>query len=163
MASFAQDKTTDAITIGEYPIKMAIECDELDKAATLTATSTCEGKVTVTKKDSEASGGCSGTIIRTWTVNDACGNSKTVEQYITKLDNTMPVIDPVKDMQVVNMNKDVVIPKAMDNCSGEVEVTFKDEMKNVKGQIVSIRTYSASDACGNTAHSTQKLTMSSPD
>ncbi|MFT4986592.1 MAG: hypothetical protein ACI81Y_002201 [Glaciecola sp.] len=161
---FGQDKSAkeDAITVESYPIKLALECDELDMAADLIVTSTCEGEVTVTKKDVDASGGCVGTIIRTWKIKDACGNKKTVEQYITKLDNTMPVIDDVEDKTIINY-RDVIAPKAVDNCYGAVEVKHTDEYQNVNGKIVTIRTYTAVDGCGNTATKVQKLTMNSPD
>ena len=74
---------------------MALECDELYKAVDLKVTSTCEGEVTVTKKDLDASGGCVGTIIRKWTIKDACGNKKLVEQ----LNNTNKFHDYIDEKQ----------------------------------------------------------------
>jgi len=159
MSGWAQDKV---FTVEDFPIKMAIECDELEKAKQITVTSTCDGKVTITKEDTQASGGCVGTIMRKWTMTDECGNTQVVEQYITLLDNTLPVIEDVEDMEIVNL-KDVPMPAVSDNCKKDIEVKYNDEFQNVGGKIVSIRTYTAVDDCGNTATKRQTLTMNSPE
>ena len=73
----------------------------------------------------------------TFTVTDACGNSTSQTQTITVTDNTPPVFTFIP----TDINED---PTAEDECS-EVTITFTDMMNG--GQ--TIRTYTATDACGN--------------
>ncbi len=151
------------ITVDAYSVKMAIECDEVaEKAKDITATSTCGGEVTITKSDADFSGGCVGTIARTWTLTDACGTTKTVEQYITLLDNKAPVLTPVEDVVVTDINQ-VVIPTVTDNCMSDVKVTYADQRQNDNGTVVIMRTYKAVDNCSNAASLRQKITVTAAD
>ena len=81
-----------------------VECDaDLDPAnnpalGTPTFTDNCSDNANVTLEFSDdnsgltACDGIAGTIIRTWTATDECGNSATCEQTITVADNTPPTI-----------------------------------------------------------------------
>ena len=155
---FAQSSKSE-ITIDPFPVKLAIECDEVaDKAKDITATSTCGGELTITKSDANFSGGCVGTIARTWTLTDACGTTKTVEQYITLLDNKAPVFSTIEDVVVADVSE-VVVPTATDNCVSDVKVTFTDKMQNDNGTVVVMRTYKAVDGCSNNSTAVQKITV----
>ena len=49
-------------------------------------TDNCDGSGNVTGTDSALSGGaCGGTITRTWSYTDACGNPASATQTITKI------------------------------------------------------------------------------
>ena len=66
------------------------------RGAGLTITDACgDGGLTVTSSDGVPSGTCPITIIRTYTVTDACGNSSTAQQTITIDDTTSPTISCV--------------------------------------------------------------------
>ena len=60
---------------------------------TVTATDNCDPTVpvTFTEVTTTVVDGC-GTITRTWTATDACGNTATATQTITVVDNTPPVL-----------------------------------------------------------------------
>ena len=63
------------------------------RGAGLTITDACgDGGLTVTSSDGAPSGTCPITIIRTYTVTDACGNSSTAQQTITIDDTTAPTV-----------------------------------------------------------------------
>jgi len=108
------DETAPVFTF--CPPDMVIECDaSLDPASTggaATATDNCSS-VTPEYSDQSDSKGCITYITRTWTATDACGNSATCVQYITKRDRTAPVIGCE--------NGEVV---ATDNCTAQENITL---------------------------------------
>ena len=91
---------TQTITIGDItfpvfaaaPLDVTVECiGDVPAMTTLDWTDNCDGSGTVTGTDGALSGGsCGGTITRTWTYTDACGNVATATQTITIDDTTPP-------------------------------------------------------------------------
>ncbi len=133
-----------------------------------TATDNCSSP-TVTFVDDEsgltACGG-TGTITRTWTATDACGNTDVCQQILTVEDTISPVITCPADMTVymdASCTPDLsVVPMAtgMDNC-GAPTITFVDvaDLTACGGTGVITRTWTATDACGNTDECIQLLTV----
>ncbi len=100
------------------------------------------------------------TITRTWTAKDAFNNMSSSVQVITIVDNTKPVITDIADV-TVNCGASTLpaatgTPNATDNCS-TVTVNYGD----VPSGNTIIRTWTAKDASGNTATSTQVITIGS--
>jgi len=113
-------------------------------------------------------GGIAGTIIRTWTATDECGNSATCSQTITIADNEAPVITCPEMLEVsctdVTDPSATGMPTATDNCDPNPELTFVDSgaptgdgCEGIAGAIT--RTWTATDACGNMATCTQIITI----
>src|SRR5690606_16484489 len=77
------------------PTDITVECiDEIPAMTNLGWTDNCDGSGLVTGTDSALSGdACGGTITRTWSYTDACGNPATATQIITIQDTTNPVFD----------------------------------------------------------------------
>ena len=105
------------------------------------------------------------TITRTYRGTDDCGNSATCTQIITVNDQTPPMITcPAPITVACNLvpapNPASVV--ATDNCGGNVVVTHVGDAA-VGGQcangFIITRTYRATDACGNTATCTQRITV----
>jgi hypothetical protein len=95
---------------------------------------------------------------RTWTVTDACGNATTFTQSIIVIDNAGPVFSGVPADMCNNTGIDVVVT-AIDGCTGQqAQVSFDEEMSNEAGcgQVLT-RTWTATDACGNTSTATQQV------
>lgn len=143
------------------PADITLECgDDTSPANTGTPTSSdvC-GTVTNTFVDSTVSN-CGNTevITRTWTATDACGNSSTCMQTITVLDTTPPVFNCTSTVSVNNdpgLCEAVVtysVPSAADNC-GAVTVVQTAGMASGSAFPVgiTINTFEATDACGNTS------------
>ena len=96
---------------------------------------------------------------------DACGNTATCTQKISIIDNIAPTITcPVavtvtclENVPVQNIN-DVT---ASDNCTGTVTKSFVGDVTTNNGcnDYYVTRTYMATDACGNTATCTQKISI----
>lgn len=112
--------------------------------------------------------GNSFTIIRTYKATDICGNYSTMQQTIVVTDNTVPAITPPGPI-TVTCASDVPAPDTnlvivSDNCSdaASISVTFVSDV--ITNQICAnkytiIRTYKATDECGNYATATQTITV----
>src|SRR5690606_39339270 len=86
--------TTDPV-LDQEPAYVSVQCiDDVSAPFDLGWTDNCDGSGTVPSSDGPLVGGaCGGTITRTWTYTDACGNSDTATQVITINDTTDPVLD----------------------------------------------------------------------
>jgi hypothetical protein len=132
----------------------------------------CDPDPAVTYWDDVDLTGCNGTgtITRTWTAIDYCGNFSTCVQTITVVDNTPPVIT-CPDAVTVECPSDVppaatdyatfvaLGGAASDNC-GPVTVTHQgDSSDNNACPETITRTYRATDACGLWAECDQLITV----
>jgi hypothetical protein len=137
---------------------------QVPPGAPLTATDECQGLLIASPVDSDNGGaGCSANpliITRTWTFDDGCGNTCTVDQMITVADTVRPLIScpaPLGFQCIAEVPApDTASVTATDNC-GEVDVTFVSELSDGTCPMIIIRTYSATDACGNVALCTQTI------
>ncbi|MEE3163947.1 MAG: hypothetical protein VX286_04655, partial [Bacteroidota bacterium] len=153
------------------PADATIACtdDALDLALTgnvTDAADACSNEVTVAYTDALATSdnACfeNDLIIRTWTATDACGNTTSKDQLITSVDQNAPYFTSVPDGVTLACGDALPVAEATaaDACSA-VTVTFED----VEGDITCtglneiVRTFTATDACGNTAFATQVITF----
>ena len=107
------------------------------------------------------SGNCPVTVTRTWTFRDIDGNEEHCVQMIFITDDQAPVLSCVSSEMTVDCNSIPVADKcsATDNCDTDVEVNMSEVIgKGDCGSGYTItRTYTAMDACGNTATTTQTI------
>ncbi len=108
---------------------------------------------------------CVETITRTYSVTDACNNSITVTQLITRtLDNTPPTASNPATINLAGCNAAVpapditVVTDAADNCGTPVVAFVSDATSLVNCVETTTRTYSVTDACNNTINVTQLIT-----
>ena len=163
------DSTPPVITMCAADV--TVECtDSTDPADTgmSTATDNCDPAPVVTFADVTTAGVCAQeyTIARTWTATDACGNSSTCLQIITVDDSTPPVItlcaaDVTVECTDSTDPADTGMSTATDACDPAPVVTFADvTMAGVCAQEYTIaRTWTATDACGNTSTCLQIITV----
>ena len=161
------------------PASTTIECDEStspDNTGSATATDNCSAtdEIVITWNDvsDQGTSGCSQyeyTIIRTWTATDACGNASDCIQVIEVEDSTAPVISCPADA-TVNCDDPTDVgtlgsATATDNCSSDDEITVDWSDVSTQGQgclaysYIIIRTWSATDACGNESTCSQVITV----
>jgi gliding motility-associated-like protein len=99
--------------------------------------------------------GCEETIIRTYSVTDACGNAINVTQSLIRtIDTTAPAFVEILPEIEISLNCDQIPTAAMltaiDNCSGNVPVLFTETIINATSESYSIvRKWSAIDTCDN--------------
>ena len=127
------------------------------------------GVPTVTFVSDVSSGSCPKTITRTYRATDGCGNSTECTQTITVNDTTAPSITCPA---AITVQCDANVPphatdlaslvtqggNASDNC-GVPEVTFVSDVATGSCPKTIIRTYRATDACGNSRDCTQTITV----
>ena len=163
------DNTPPAITC---PATITVECDEsTDPSSTGTATATdnCDSSPEITHSDVVTPGNCpqEKTITRTWTATDDCGNSASCVQTITVNDTQAPVItcppDAIVDCGESILPSNTGRASATDNCSGssDIEITYIDgeNLPDDAGVYHFIRTWTATDKCGNPASCDQKISV----
>ncbi|MEQ1911071.1 MAG: HYR domain-containing protein, partial [Vicinamibacterales bacterium] len=154
------------------PADAAASCDNIPAAATVTATDNCDDSPSVSldeqstqSTDLESCAHYSYTITRTWTATDACGNTSTGVQVITVSDNSDPVISCPA---AITINcEDSQLPAntgtatATDNCDNSPAITYADAIVggNCAGNYTINRTWTATDACGNSSTCLQVITV----
>ncbi|MVT08157.1 gliding motility-associated C-terminal domain-containing protein [Chitinophaga tropicalis] len=155
------------------PASVTVECNNVPAAVNLTAIDACNGTMTITPIEVRVDqpGACASNyqLIRKWVAVDACGNaSDTLRQTITVRDMTAPVFDnPAPANITVDCDK---VPAgapltATDNCTpGVITVNPVDTRKNISNSACAdnyqiIRTWTATDLCGNKTVLTQTITV----
>ncbi len=141
--------TTPPVFEGQ-PEDATVNCEELGMAPTLTATDNCDDNVEVTFEEIIGDG-CPYTVERIWTATDDCGNTATVTQTLTVIDEEAPVFDDYEFSISMSCEEvDDFLLTATDNCDLDVEVTVVEELTFSGGCLgVLARTYQAVDNCGN--------------
>jgi hypothetical protein len=96
---------------------------------------------------------CKYTIVRTWTATDGCGNTAFAQQLIEVEDTEAPDFD-CKPFTIKVACGDVPALDecaASDNCDDDLDITFNETSTvNVNGSVLHVRTWTATDDCGNT-------------
>jgi hypothetical protein len=155
---------TDPVLTG-CPSDASYSCyADVPVAATVTAFDNCSGNITPVYNETQSNQGssCNNTITRTWTATDACGNDVSCSQTIIVNDN----IDPVLTGCPQNANyscyadvPDAATVTAFDNCSGSITPVYSETQSNPGSSCNNTitRTWTATDACENTASCTQTI------
>ena len=152
---------TTAPVAPSVPADLNLECaDDVPAPVSLTATDNCDGDITVSPTTNITPGACVNdfTMVRTWTFTDACGNTSSVSQTITVLDDIAPSITaPAGGVIACDADPIFSSPTYSDNCNGVTITSVDSETGNSCGGSYT-RTWTATDACGNTASASQTFT-----
>jgi len=148
----------------ELPADITAQCDNVPEEETLTAADNC-GDATVAFNETTTDGDCPGnyTINRTWTATDACGNTTTHNQTVTVQDTTAPTFNEELPADITaqcdNVPEEETLTAA-DNC-GDATVAFNETTTDgdCPGNYTINRTWTATDACGNTTTHNQTVTV----
>src|SRR4030095_10553918 len=167
--TWTQDIIAPPITVVQTPLPAGCNPSAAAISAALgsaTATDNC-GPVTPTSTDGSVSNtGCIYSQTRTFTATDACGNSATTSRTITwTQDIIAPPITVVQTPLPAGCNPSAAAisaalgsATATDNC-GPVTPTSTDGSVSNTGCIYSqTRTFTATDACGNSASTSRTIT-----
>ena len=158
-----------------YSVALA---DRLADNATIAALYSDCGGVTVTHED-DAKDGCEWSIVRTYTIKDACGNTVTPSptQTLSGGDKTAPTLSgSLAPLEEVGCSKENA-PKAYttiaelaaagltisDNCSADFTISSEDVETSSNCSTVVTRTYTIADACENKATAEQTITVKRDD
>ncbi|NNE26633.1 MAG: T9SS type A sorting domain-containing protein, partial [Saprospiraceae bacterium] len=149
------------------PSDLVLQCAaDVPPPSALTATDNCDGPITVSPTANITPGNCLNdfTMVRTWTFTDLCGNTSSVSQVITVLDDTAPVAPAPPADLTVQCAADVPPPSALtaiDNCDGPITVspTANITPGNCLNDFTMVRTWTFTDVCGNTSSVSQVITV----
>ncbi|MFK7757366.1 MAG: hypothetical protein AB8B53_10590 [Flavobacteriales bacterium] len=141
------------IKVSKYEIAFKVDANDVPEPD-VTFTSEC-GEVNVKITERMASGGCIGNLVRTYTAIDDCGNEATAEQYLSLQDNQGPELYGVPDDIYVDAKNIPELPVVGAKDLGDelIEVKISEERKD---DLV-IRTFTATDKCGNTSTKTYTI------
>ena len=111
--------------------------------------------------------GCAQSDTRTWTATDACGNTTAVSQTVSYTVDTQAPVITCPPAITVQCASEVPAPNAAsltatDNCGGAItKEHVGDALSNQRcaNRYTLTRTYSATDACGNSSTCTQIITV----
>ncbi|MDA0945664.1 MAG: T9SS type A sorting domain-containing protein [Bacteroidetes bacterium] len=161
---------TQTITISDdiapeltIPADYTAECSDEHPMDAAAATDNC-GDVTVEETLVTLPGACAGDYImeRTFTATDACGNSTSATQVITIIDTTAPEFTSVPADYTAECSDEHPLDaaSASDNC-GDVTITVVADTTagNCTGSYTVVRTFTATDDCGNASSATQTITI----
>ena len=149
----------------ELPADITAQCDNVPKPMVLTATDNCDPNPAVTYSEVYREGVCPNTysIIRIWTVTDACSNTTLHNQTVTVQDTTAPTFNEELPADITaqcdNVPEEETLTAA-DNC-GDATVAFNETTTDgdCPGNYTINRTWTATDACGNTTTHNQTVTV----
>ena len=146
------------------PANITVTCDEIPEAPLVTATDNCDATLTVVFSENNQVTGGQGTIVRTWSVYDNCGNQAYEDQTITVVDNEAPVINcPANVTVFVDENTceatQVELGEAVasDNCGTELLISNDAPVVFPTG--TTTVTWTATDNAGNSISCEQTITV----
>ncbi|MCB9224541.1 MAG: gliding motility-associated C-terminal domain-containing protein [Crocinitomicaceae bacterium] len=157
---------TQAPVFSAPPGPITVECiADVPAMTNLAYTDNCDPAGSVPGVDGALVGGsCGGTITRTWTYTDNCGNTATQTQIITVDDNTNPTASnpapvTVQCMALVPAVNVAVVTDEADNCDPTPTVTHVSDTQAGTCPTIITRTYRITDDCGNITDVTQTITV----
>ncbi|MEZ4949328.1 MAG: SdrD B-like domain-containing protein [Saprospiraceae bacterium] len=146
--------------------RVIVNCiDSIPPIPVVTADDNCTPFVQVQFEEEDRGGDCftGRTIVRTWTATDNCGNTTSESQQITLIDNQPPILIGVPADEVVNCTNSIPTPPNVtvsDNCSNPVlQYSEVDLGGDCTSGRTFIRTWTATDGCGNQTTATQRITL----
>ncbi|MFT7603393.1 MAG: hypothetical protein ACI8VT_000960, partial [Saprospiraceae bacterium] len=158
------------------PSDVTLNCEEDIDNLTLTGnvsvvSDNCSVQDTTYSDDTSAQTGCNntGTVIRTWTVQDNCANTTTLSQTISIVDNAAPTADALAALGSFTCHADVPVPdiflvqNEVDDCSATVVVSFVSDNVLPGCSTNIVRTYRLTDDCGNQRDITQSIAVDMPN
>ncbi|MGF1564913.1 MAG: hypothetical protein ACFCUH_06075, partial [Flavobacteriales bacterium] len=154
---------TTAPVISGQDSEQTFDCNSLPGIVPPTVTDNCDDNVELVFNLETLPGDCANerTEILTWTAVDACGNSAVRTFTFHFVDNDAPQLVGVPVNITIGCNDALPISTvtAIDNCDENVEVVVSDLVDPNDCGAVIVRTFTATDACGNTASATQTISQ----
>ncbi|MCR9287245.1 MAG: carboxypeptidase regulatory-like domain-containing protein [Bacteroidetes bacterium] len=142
------------------PDDITVECDDIPLPADPEFSNNCDDNLMVSFTESILGDTCQDyQIIRTWTATNDCNNATTVEQIITVEIAETILLNVPGDVTVECT--DIPAPTnviAQNDCL-DVNISFSEELIDRDCEDMIIRTWVATDDCGNQITATQTITL----
>ncbi len=128
-----------------------------------TATDACTDSLMLTFIDVAGIDSCFGQpniVYRTWTAQDACGNSSTAVEVFYRIDTIPPTFSlPPDTVQFCSVDTLLLI-NVQDNCDPSPVTSFVDVVTGLSCHQILSRTWTVTDACGNSSTAIQQFDLS---
>ncbi|MFN0013376.1 MAG: LamG-like jellyroll fold domain-containing protein [Saprospiraceae bacterium] len=151
------------------PSNVTVQCNAIPTVAAPTATDNCDTAVAMSYNGQTITpGSCPNayTLTRRWTAADNCGNTRSISQRITVVDNGKPVFTALPSNITIGCTAPIPpvgSATATDGCAGVVTVIYLGQT-TVSGTCPASyqirRTWRATDVCGNSTAATQTIQVS---
>ncbi len=163
--TFAIQELTVIDTVGPvfdyFPADIQVSCNAIPEVAQPTAIDQCAGDLSIDFSESFNYDNCPYILTRTWTATDDCNNTTSRSQIITLIDEEAPQFSNVPISVSTNCNNipEVMQPSITDNCDTEISLTFEENIEGNGCPYTIIRTWTATDDCGNIETASQSITV----
>ncbi|MEO6132140.1 MAG: hypothetical protein ABIQ02_09850, partial [Saprospiraceae bacterium] len=128
-----------------------------------TVTDACSDSLMITFQDVAGIDSCfdqPNLVYRTWTAEDACGNSSTAIQIFYRLDTIPPTFElPSDTVQFCSVDTLLLI-NVQDNCDPSPVTSFQDVLTGIACHQTLSRIWTVTDACGNSSTAIQQFDLS---
>ncbi|HZV70930.1 MAG TPA: ice-binding family protein [Saprospiraceae bacterium] len=161
-----EDSTPPVFTC--FAVVSPIECGTEPVFIMPTATDGCDGSVDITFTEITTQGVCfqEFTVSRVWTATDDCGNTSICFQSVSIVDDIAPTISCPANLTLEctasTLPASTGTATAIDNCAGAPIITSADVIISslvCLQQSVIIRTWTATDGCGNVGTCNQTINI----
>jgi hypothetical protein len=147
------------------PSNITVQCDAIPTVYQPAATDNCDANVAITYNgQTRMNGAClyAYTLTRRWVAMDNCGNTRSVSQRITVVDNGKPTLSLPPNVTIACNAPipSVGVPTASDGCAGTVAIVYLGQSTmnaTCPGNYQIRRTWKATDVCGNSTVATQTI------
>jgi hypothetical protein len=149
------------------PANVTVNCDNIPAEIMPTTSSCATVSLTTTSTKGINVNQCnfySYTITRVWTATDKIGSTATASQVITVTNKIAPIIGALSNVTVTEFFIPTTVPLTLNSCNAAVTVSFIDTKTTLTPlacqnyHYILNRTWTATDACGNSNTATQKIT-----
>lgn len=147
-----------------FPDDLTTECSQIPPADNpqVTFSPGCDNTV-LSVEESIIPGECSGsyTVLRTYTLSDACGNAVSQVWTIDVSDTTPPQLFNVpEDLTIIcGEPVDDALPFAIDNCTPFPSIGLSASTEPLDCGYLFVRTWFVTDDCGNMTSASQTITV----
>lgn len=161
---FVSDNTP-PVFVSDLPTIIYAECLEVPAAETVLAEDNCDPNPSIEFEETLEVGDCPNAyqLYRVWTATDDCGNTSSFSQTVHVDDTTSPIFTNVPADETIECDQTppIGVPTVSDNCDENPVLSMEETI--VDGDCPSnyhiLRTWTLTDACGNTATATQQITV----
>ncbi|HUR30490.1 MAG TPA: hypothetical protein VMZ69_03605, partial [Saprospiraceae bacterium] len=155
------DTIAPVITIVDDSVHLS--CQQVVPLDTPGVVDGCNGDLMIEYAEVVSTDSCGGlpeTVTRIWTATDECGNSSTAQEIFFRIDSIAPTFQLPSDTVEFCSVDTLMLINLADNCDPSPTSFFEDIITGVPCQQMLSRTWTVSDACGNSATAIQTFDLS---
>ncbi|MFN0031123.1 MAG: T9SS type A sorting domain-containing protein [Flavobacteriales bacterium] len=154
--------TDETAPVGNEPADITISCTQGVPAFDPMFTDNCGGEVWVDYAGFEITDICNASYTETWTATDACGNVAVIDRVVTVVDNNLPYVYAPQDY-TAECDEELYLGEAWawDSCDYDVNISVLNDTieTDCASNYSIVRTFTATDDCGNEATAVQTITV----